>query len=203
MLTDVNRLVALTAPALLLLTSCTVTTAAPATSPAPVATSTPSAIVESDDPLAPTPAASPSVSPASTAKPKGADDRLALGETWKGESNSLTVLKFDREVTTPIDDSPRMEAALVKACVTDLEEFPNGISFSDGPWEVYDADGGRYEPTTWDLDKPTPIYPDGSTVYQLDECTKGWILFESYKQGTVTLRYNNEQGELAKWKLPS
>ena len=135
-----------------------------------------------------------------SASPKSAPDgRLELGGKHVGSEVEITVSKFDRKVSSGIEDVPYMEAALVKTCVKGAAK-PLELGWS--PWEITNADGERYEQSDWSpLDKK-PLYPNGERTYANGECANGWILFESYKKHGDTIRYENSEGEIARWEIP-
>lgn len=185
------HLIGIAAIAAMLLGACS----APAdqASPAPTVTVT----VTQSASAPPSSTAAP-VTPSTVSK-RPTDGRMKLGGKFVGAEVEITVSKFDRKVASGIEDVPYMEAALVKTCVKNAAK-PLELGWS--PWEITNADGERYEQSDWSpLDKK-PLYPNGERTYDNGECAKGWILFESYKKNGDTIRYENSEGEIARWEIP-
>ena len=163
---------------------------------------------ESEPKAAATVTATATVTETITASPSpdqtsGGADTLALGEQWKGEVTTSTVLEHRRNVPGyGVDAGERWDAVLVKTCV--LPAAGEGVTMSWSPWSLTDSSGGLYPASSSTYENfPVPEYPFAdSSVFRSGDCARGWIVFGvPAEQGVSGVRYGNQAGETVTWRL--
>lgn len=124
---------------------------------------------------------------------------LAAGATASFGLVDMTYLGEAKGITRP--DNSAGWAVKVRACATSAEQ---SIGVSWYPWLVLDESGGTYpaSSSTYGSD-PLPQYPfTADKTLPAGTCVQGWMVFEvNADTKPVTLRYANDAGEVATWKL--
>lgn len=150
---------------------------APAPSPPDVAAS--------DDSQTPTP------------EPVSAD--LKVGQTFHANSVDITVLSIKSSTMTKLSPDHKIGGALVKSCVRSIPAGSEYVSFSWDPWMAIGPDSEQYPPGNWQTIK-TPEYPnDESKYFRVDDCAKGWIVFDNNGSTLSSVTYLNSSGDQATW----
>lgn len=150
-------------------------------------------------------APAPTVTVTVTAAPEPAEqstspNKLKIGKTWENGIVSVTVENVERVTKTSMEDET-FGGALIKICVTGLPDGSEALSFQWDPWYLIGPDSEQYSPTSW-RDIKMPDYPDDPDQgFEVGECAKGWIIFESGGEKISTVAYRPGSGESATWAL--
>lgn len=186
------------AAAVLLLAGCGGQATSAPTTPS---TSTPATTT----PTTPTAATSSSLPPlvltTPTPTPKPTATALPLGATARIPNVDLTVSEYKGVYKVAVG-SKSMQAVLVKSCVTKVPIGEQGILFSRSPWRLIGPDSEQYpRSSTAYQDSKSPKYPfSDDKLYQVGECVKGWIEFDT-SEPVVQVGYANSRGDSATWAL--
>lgn len=123
----------------------------------------------------------------------GGEQPLGFGDEYQGVNIALTVESYRDNVA-----DGEYRALKVRACVK--EDAPNGadgIAYVWDSWALYDADDGRYKPTSsYDPDAISPLFPrsEDDGIYYAGDCVTGWILFEPAEAEPVRAAFTSMGG---------
>lgn len=134
------------------------------------------------------------------AKESESPNDLKVGETWENGIVSVTVEKIERVTKTSVDDEI-LGGVLIKTCIVGLPDGSEALSLNWDPWYLVGPDSEQYSPTSY-RDIKMPDYPDDPEQgFEIGECAKGWIVFESGGKKVEAASYRPDSGERATWTI--